>query len=73
MALNDVTVVLGLALDIGSPGLIFTIWLISKLGGWLTWIPSINVILSVIISQRIVFVVPFWPKISLPGVTLYCI
>lgn len=59
MALNDVTVVLGLALDIGSPGLIFTIWLISKLGGWLTWIPSINVILSIIISQRIVFVVPF--------------
>lgn len=47
MVLNHVTVVIGLAWDIGSPGLIFVTCLILKLEVWFMWGSGTNVILRV--------------------------
>ena len=65
MILDHATVAFGLVWDSGSPGLIFVIWMIFKLGSWFPWTPGINLIVWVIISQRIVFVVVFSPEINM--------
>ena len=73
MILNQVTVVLVLAWNIRSPGLIFFLCLIFKLGGCFPCGFGINVIMWVIVSQKVVLVVTFWLWLQILWCSMVCI
>lgn len=65
MVLHHVIIVFVQVWNIRSPGLVFLICLIFKLGGWFLWGSSIDVMLWVMISHNIVSFVVFWHKRSM--------